>query len=66
MIKHMGVDLVWYYNTLPIKNAVHNLKDRGHVVYLSPQGQTLTQEKLRAPYPLALIRLPFYVVGMKA
>lgn len=32
----------------PIKNAIHNLKDRGHVVYLSPQGQILTQEKLEA------------------
>ena len=32
----------------PIKSAMHNLKDIGHVVYLSPQGQTLTQEKLDA------------------
>ena len=32
----------------PIKSAVHNLKDRGHIVYLSPQGQTLTQEKLNS------------------
>ena len=30
----------------PIKSAIYNLKDRGHVIYLSPQGQTLTQEKL--------------------
>jgi tRNA (guanine37-N1)-methyltransferase len=32
----------------PIKSAIHNLKDRGHIVYLSPQGQTLTQEKLNS------------------
>ena len=32
----------------PIKSAIDNLKDRGHVVYLSPQGQVLTQEKLNA------------------
>ena len=30
----------------PIKSAIYSLKDRGHVIYLSPQGQTLTQEKL--------------------
>ncbi|MDG2106574.1 MAG: tRNA (guanosine(37)-N1)-methyltransferase TrmD [Gammaproteobacteria bacterium] len=32
----------------PIKSAIHNLKDRGHIVYLSPQGQVLTQEKLNS------------------
>ena len=46
MIKHMegGPGMVLQYR--PIKSAIHNLEDRGHVVYLSPQGQTLTQEKL--------------------